>query len=143
MLGRGRHPLSGMTVGEHIRTSELGLTEFVDGVIPYLDVEDYDEGQIAGLEYSEEVGAYTRDLELLIYSAGATMETRAGAEAGNWVQNNLFRWGKGAWKNSGGQRWHVHLGPGKGVMRHHLPQQFTTWRYHAPAVVKRWLRSLR
>ncbi|HEX2836058.1 MAG TPA: RHS repeat-associated core domain-containing protein [Thermoanaerobaculia bacterium] len=138
------HPISGMTLSEHLRASELGITEFVDGVIPFLDVDENDYGSnVEGLEYSELIGEYTRDIEIALAAGGATMETRGGAEAGNWITNNVFRWGKGAWKNSGGPKWHFHLGPGKGVMRHHMPYQFQTWRHHAPQVVMRWLRNLR
>jgi hypothetical protein len=130
-----------MTLAEHIRVSELGVTEFVDGVIPdWLldDLDDYGEGQIDGLEYSDKVGEYTRDLEIAIGSAGFTMETRAGAEGGNWVTNNVFRWGKGSWKGSGGPKWHFHMGPRR-FMVHHLPWQSRTWRMH---VTKEIMRSL-
>jgi hypothetical protein len=58
-----------------------------------------------------------------------------GEAAGNWITRNVFRWGKGRWK--GGEGWHFHLGFGEGLMKHHLPQQFNTWRYHAWAKLRR------
>jgi len=48
-------------------------------------------------------------------------------------------WGTGRFGSKLGPRLHFHLGPGRAVMRHHLPYQFNTWRHHASAVTKRWL----
>ena len=142
--GKIRNPVTGMTAAEHWKATGYGVMAFADGVVPFADpLEDYyNDGSVDGLEYSKKIGEYTRDLEIAIATAGGSMETRGGAEAGNWITNNVFRWGKGSWKNSGGQKWHFHLGPGKGVMRHHLPYQFQTWRHHAPQVIKRFLKNL-
>jgi RHS repeat-associated protein len=130
-----------------------GVQAFTDGVVPdipfceseicnrisdpfaangYYNVND------PGLRSAQVIGATTRDIEIALLSAGATMETRAGADGGNWVTNNAFRWGKGSWKDSGGPRWHFHAGPRR-FMGHHLPSQAGTWRMH---VTKELMRSL-
>jgi len=130
-----------------------GLEAFVDGVVPdipycdsdvckaisdpfeangYYDVND------PGMSFAQGAGVVTRDVEIALLTAGVTMETRGGAEGGNWVTNNVFRWGKGSWKGSGGPRWHAHVGPRR-FMGHHLPWQARTWRTH---VTKEIMRSL-
>lgn len=135
-----RNPVTGLTAGEHWRATGEGTLAFVDGVVPFADplADIYADSPIHGLEYSRDVGEYTRNLEIAIATAGGTLETRAGAEAGNWVTQNVFRWGKGAWKNSGGPRWHFHLGPRR-FMGHHLPHQAKTWRMHVKREIMRKL----
>lgn len=154
---RLHNPVTGLTAGEHWAAGGAGLLAFVDGAVPFGDPVaahvEYDDGSVAGLEYSLKAGEYTRNLELALLMGGAaaraTMETPGGASAGNWVTNNVFRWGKGAWKGSGGQRWHFHLNPMPGrvgqasgighrgsetVMMHHLPHQARTWAAHVRAL---------
>ncbi len=121
--------------------SKMGLAAFADGVVPFADPFEnmgvYNPDEL-GLEYSRTIGELTRDAEIAIASAGATMETAAGAKSGgNYVTRNVFRWGTP--KGPHGQ-WHFHLGPGK-AMRWHLPSEFGTWRHHAAAIVTRWLRG--
>ena len=48
------------------------------------------------------------------------------------VRDKVFRWGIGSFKLHSGERLnrvlHFHLGPGKGLMKHHLPYQLRGWR---------------
>jgi RHS repeat-associated protein len=147
-LAQMRNPLTGMTVREHAQVTGHGLAAFADGVIPdvpFCDVCDkytdpfagagvYDISE-PGMRTNQIIGAATRDIELALLTAGGTMETKAGAEGGNVVTNNVFRWGKGSWKNSGGPQWHVHLGPRR-LMIHHLPYQAKAWLYHARGLLR-------
>ncbi|HRS17566.1 MAG TPA: hypothetical protein P5234_15125, partial [Thermoanaerobaculaceae bacterium] len=127
------------------RATGYGLAGFVDGVVPFYDplaaAGAYDPG-FPGVAASQQIGALTRDIDLALWSAGATMETQAAATSGgNWVTRNVFRWGT---YHHGP---HFHLGPGTRVVEAHrilLPsfQGARGWWFHANAVVSRWMRSL-
>src|SRR5437588_3529176 len=112
-----RNPLTGMTLGEHARVTGHALAAFADGVIPDIPFckacDEYTDPFAAsgvydpndpGMRSAQVIGSTTRDIEFALLSAGGTMETKAGADGGNWVTKNAFRWGKGSWKNSGGAR---------------------------------------
>jgi uncharacterized protein RhaS with RHS repeats len=75
-----------------------------------------------------------------------TAETAAGAAGGTFITNNLFRWGTKAAYKEGGKMvqkgLHCHVGPGKELMRHHLPYQARTWLNHAKAKLTRWWNGL-
>ena len=55
-----------------------------------------------------------------------------------WWKENVFRgWEYGKWKKRG--KWqegkHFHLGPGKNLMKHHLPQELSNWGKHAKNLI--------
>lgn len=90
------HPISNMTLAEHLRATELGITEFVDGVVPGLDVDESDYGaNVDGLAYSEILGEYTRDAEIMIASVGAGWAgagaRTAGREFSHWIPDRLLK----------------------------------------------------
>ena len=132
-----------------------GFQAFIDGVIPFANPLEnrfhfYDSNRY-GLNYSQNVGAYTRDAMLAAASAGGTVEAQTAARIGvnvaqsNAVKNNVFRWGIGSFKNKGvwlRDKFHFHLGPGPGPMTHHLPYQAQTWRHHAAAKIGQWWNNL-
>ncbi len=75
----------------------------------------------------------------------ATAETSAGAAAGTYITNNIFRWGTRAVYREGKKMvekgLHCHIGP-KELMKHHLPYQWKTWMHHAKGKLTRWWSSL-
>jgi RHS repeat-associated protein len=123
------------------RATLTGLYAWADGFNPFgnpFATHGYYDPGFPGAGAARFVGGLTFDAELGLATSGLTFESAAGRGASNWVTRNVFRWGppKGPWG------WHFHLGPGESVMAHHLPYQIGTWRYHARAVVGRWLRGL-
>ena len=61
--------------------------------------------------------------------------------APKWFMNNVFRWGKGSFKVNGQylrNRFHFHLGWGKGLMKHHLPYEIRGWRGNLWNNLKKW-----
>jgi RHS repeat-associated protein len=120
--------------------SGMGLAAFADGVNLFgnpLEERGYYNPDELGLNHSRTIGEVTVYVELAIATAGVTAETAGGAQAGNYITNNVFRWGTS--KRYG---LHFHLGPGN-AMKHHLPMQLNTWRHHAWAIVKRTFNNLR
>ncbi|HKI00413.1 MAG TPA: RHS repeat-associated core domain-containing protein [Thermoanaerobaculia bacterium] len=78
---------SDFSFGRTADVSGMGLAAFTDGVIPFIDPFEnagvYNPDEL-GLEYSQKVGEYTRNAEILIASTGS---------------NSLF--GGGTWANKG------------------------------------------
>jgi RHS repeat-associated protein len=112
-----------------------------DAMVKEFD-EMWDESQMYGLAIVEGglVAAATGGVVL-----AATAETAAGAAAGTFITNNVFRWGTRAAYKEGG-KWvqkglHCHVGP-KELMKHHLPYQLKQWMYHAKAKITRWWNGL-
>jgi hypothetical protein len=120
--------------------SMQGYFAFQDGawplVNPYESLGFYEADDI-GMAEAQTIGSWTRDGMAAALTAGASLETSAGARmGGSWLTNNVFRWGT---TGSAYGRTHFHLGFGsQSLMRHHLPQQFRTWQNHARALVGRW-----
>ena len=75
------------------------------------------------------------------FAGGAIATEEAAAQAPSWFTKNVFRWGRGSFKVRGQwvrDAWHFHLGPGKGLMKHHLPHQFRGWRGNLWNNLKKW-----
>ena len=84
--------------------------------------------------YAYKAGQYSAWAYGLSVSAALTVESAAGAAAGNVVTNSVFRWGlRGTWQGGSGP--HFHLFP---AMKHHLPYEFKTWFYHSRAIIRGW-----
>jgi hypothetical protein len=105
-----------------------GLAAYTDGLIPLPFVEPF---RWAGVYDPSEPGmttmAVTGSAVAALATAGATAETRAGEAGGNYLTRKVFRWGI---DRQGGHGLHFHLGPGKALMRHHLPGDIVKWFYH-------------
>jgi RHS repeat-associated protein len=105
-----------------------GLAAYADGLVPIPSVEPF---KWAGVYDPSEPGMTSTKVIGTVVSiaatAGLTAETRAGAQGGNWLTRNVFRWGV---DRQGPHGLHFHLGPGKPLMRHHLPKQIRQWFYH-------------
>jgi hypothetical protein len=121
----------------NLELSAKGFGAYVDGFVPFLDPLEY-----FGLYDAGETGMATMQSVGSVVFIGATLgagaETRAGEAAGNLVSRNLYRFG---FDRQGGRGFHFHLGPGKNLMKHHLPAQMKTWAHHAAAKAMGAVRS--
>jgi RHS repeat-associated protein len=87
----------------------------------------YTGGEIGGLAWDIAMG-------------GKTVATKA-PKLTKYVGKYVFRLERGSWKLYGKMvynRIHFHLGPGRGLMKHHLPYEFYSWRKHFWNNLKKW-----
>jgi hypothetical protein len=86
-------------------------------------------------------GSWVPDAVAAIASGGATTHERVMLQGTGWLKNNVFRWGRQSFKVRGQylqNQLHFHLGPGKGLMLHHLPHEFRGWRGNLWNNLKKW-----
>jgi RHS repeat-associated protein len=117
--------------GRAASLSSRGFLAYTDGFIPFVDplaffgAYDVNEVGMSSLQVTGEVA-------FIGASLGAGLETKAGEAGGNAVSRYVFRYGI---DKQGSHCAHLHLGPGKQLMKHHLPGQSKTWWNHFKAKV--------
>jgi hypothetical protein len=116
----------------------------LDGVLPYEPFQDLGMYSVSeeleeGLWISREIGNLTVDVEIAIGTAGLSAEANAARSlrlvptSDNIIKQRMFMWG-----TRGGP--HVHLGPGRTLMKHHLrtAADLRQWWFHAMARGRRF-----
>ena len=78
-----------------------------------------------------------------VLTAGVGTSEKVGVKVTTPIRDKIFRWGVGKFKlvpKKGPmvKALHFHLGPGKGLMEHHLPQQFRAWRGNLWNNLRKW-----
>jgi RHS repeat-associated protein len=77
-----------------------------------------------------------------VASFGTATSERLAVKVTTPIRDQLFRWGIGSFKLHSGNSLknvlHFHLGPGRGLMKHHLPYQFRGWRGNLWNNLKKW-----